>query len=264
MRIYIIIGLLFLLNIEALGFDHSYKNWDKILKSYVIEDQEDTFFKYLDLKDSAEDMKVLKTTLRDFSSVTKKDYDSWTQNEKLSFLFNAYNAFTIDLILQHHSSKKPLSSIKDIGSLLKNTWKIEFFQFLGKKSNLDRIEHDIARKDFDEPRLHVAFNCASRSCPNLLNAAFTAKDLNAQLDAAARDFLNNKTKNYYKADDSTLYLSSIFKWYGDDFKKSEKFKSVFSFVALYMRLDPLIKANLLSKKVKIEYLDYDWRLNELR
>jgi hypothetical protein len=118
--------------------------------------------------------------------------------------------------------------------------------------SLDNIEHDTIRKKFNEPRIHFAVNCASIGCPSLLQEAFVAENLENQLNMAAKNFLQNKSKNYVKA--NTLHLSKIFKWYGGDFdKKYGGFKSY------------IIKSlNLSGNDYDVEFNEYDWNLNELK
>ena len=118
--------------------------------------------------------------------------------------------------------------------------------------SLDDIEHETIRKNFDEPRIHFAVNCASISCPSLLQEAFTASKLETQLEKATRHFLTNSDKNEVK--DNTLYLSKIFQWYGDDF--NQKYDGFKSFVIKTLSLP--------QKDYKVEFKEYDWNLNESR
>jgi hypothetical protein len=119
--------------------------------------------------------------------------------------------------------------------------------------SLDNIEHDTIRKQFKEPRIHFAVNCASISCPSLLQSAFVGKTMNIQLEKAATHFLNNKLKNYYDTKENVLYLSAIFKWYGADF--NAKYKGYLNYVSSELKV---------PKGVTVEWLDYDWALNEIK
>jgi Protein of unknown function, DUF547 len=178
--------------------------------------------------------------------------DNWSREEKLAYWINAYNAFTVKLITQYY----PLKSIKDIGPaaqvIFVNTpWDKKFFSIGGKSMTLNTIEHKILRKKFAEPRIHFAVNCASISCPKLLNTAYEAASLDAQLTAQAQSFLADTDKNQVSADNPKL--SSIFKWFNGDFKKTGLSK--LAFINQYAPVKINDNANL-------DYLDYNWNLNE--
>jgi len=178
------------------------------------------------------------------------DEKSWSKDERLAYWINAYNAFTVKLIIDHY----PVESIKDIKSgipFINDVWEIEFFSIEGNVYNLNDLEHGITRKRFDDPRIHAAFNCASFSCPRLRNEAYTAKRLEEQLDDQMRYFINNPTKNKLSAEKPQL--SKIFKWYGGDFKKTGM--TVREFVNQYAEIK-------IEKGAKINHLDYLWTLNE--
>ena len=165
---------------------------------------------------------------------------SWTTEDKLAYWMNAYNAMTIDLILRH----QPLESIKDI----KNPWDQRFWKLGDKYYNLDEIEHKILRK-MDEPRIHFGINCASFSCPPLLNEAFVADNVNDQLDTVARKFINDSTRNTITPE--RLEISEIFNWFSKDFKKNG---SLIDYINLYS--DTQVVPN-----AKVRFKDYDWSLN---
>ncbi|RIY09861.1 DUF547 domain-containing protein [Hymenobacter rubripertinctus] len=163
--------------------------------------------------------------------------------EQMAFWINAYNAYTIRLILDNY----PLKSIKDIGE----PWKKVFFSIGGEKMSLDNIEHGILRKKFNDPRIHFALVCASISCPPLRPEAYSAARLSTQLDDQARDFLNNPGKNKISA--ASAQLSSYFDWYKDDWNQNGQ--SVVKWVNKYSKTK--IDAN-----TKIGFMDYNWNLNE--
>jgi hypothetical protein len=176
---------------------------------------------------------------------------NWSKNERLAYWINAYNAFTIKLITQHY----PLKSIKDIKKgipLVSDTWSINFIRIEGKTYNLNNIEHGIVRPKFNDPRAHFALNCASKSCPPLMNTAFTAENLDAQLDSRAKVFINdgkrNKIYSAQKAD-----ISKIFSWFAGDFKKVAP--SVIAFINRFADTK-------LNDNADLKYQDYDWHLNE--
>lgn len=177
---------------------------------------------------------------------------SWSTNEKLAYWINAYNAFTVKLIL--NNADQNISSIKDIGSKIKipfvNTpWDVKFIKIGGKEMDLNNIEHGIIRKQFKEPRIHFALVCAAKSCPPLRNEAFQATKLSAQLDDQGVRFLNDSFKNEVSA--SKMQVSKLFDWYGGDFKKSMP-------IADWINKYAKTKAN---KGTDITYKDYNWALN---
>ncbi|MGH1363683.1 MAG: DUF547 domain-containing protein [Calditrichia bacterium] len=172
---------------------------------------------------------------------------NWSKNEKIAYWINAYNAFTVKLILDFY----PLKSIKDISSglpMLNSPWDLKFFKIAGVAFDLNTIEHEILRKDFNEPRIHFAINCASFSCPKLLNMAFTADSLETQLEAQTRAFLNNPDKNIIT--DKEIRVSKIFSWFQRDFGGQN---GVLAFIQKYRPE--------LNKENPVEYLDYNWGLN---
>ncbi|MDO7848408.1 DUF547 domain-containing protein [Hymenobacter sp. M29] len=222
--------------------DHS--AFDKLLKKHVndkglvdykgFKADEKTFNQYLDLLSK------------------NKPASSASKQEQMAFWINAYNAYTIRLILDHY----PVESIKDIGSKIKipfvtTPWAIKFFSIGGEKMSLDNIEHGTLRKKFDDPRIHFALVCASMSCPRLRNEAYTAAKLDAQLDDQGRDFLNNPAKN--KIGKSGAQLSKYFDWYKGDWTKNGQ--SVAKWVNKY-------STTKIDEKTPISYLDYNWKLNQ--
>ncbi len=175
---------------------------------------------------------------------------TWSRKERLAYWINAYNAFTIKLIIDHY----PVKSIKDIGSKLvvpfvNSVWDAKFFSIGGVQMSLNQIEHSILRKQFDEPRIHFAIVCASISCPSLMNSAYTASDLEGQLQRQALAFIQDSTKNRVSL--NRLELSSIFKWFKSDFTKHGSLKQ---FVAKYA-VEPI------APRAKVDFLEYNWELN---
>ncbi len=174
---------------------------------------------------------------------------SWSKDQKMTYWINAYNAFTVKLIMNHY----PVNSIKDIAGnlpMINSPWDIKFFQIGGIDFDLNTIEHDILRKEFDEVRIHFAINCASISCPKLRNEAYQADILENQLEDQTLTFLANSSKNRIEPDESKI--SQIFSWFEIDFKQQEH--SVLDFIQQYR---PEI-----NPKISLEYMDYDWNLNE--
>lgn len=238
----ILIIAILALSQAAFCFDQDHKVWDGILKKHTKQVDGQVLFNYQALK---KDESNLKKYLSELESVDKKEFKSFSKDEKLAYWINAYNAYTVKWILKHY----PIKSIKDTGSLFSNPWKKEFIKLMGKEMSLDDIEHGTIRKQFKEARIHFAVNCASIGCPSLYQEAFIASKLDSQLEASAKFFLSNKKKNYRKG--NTYHLSKIFDWYGEDFEKYHG--SVEKYVEKY-----------LGKASEIEFLDYDWGLNETK
>lgn len=219
----------------------SHQQWDKLVKKYVNPSG------MVNYKDLQKDKGELDAYLKTLSGNAPQN--SWSENEQKAYWINAYNAFTVSLILQHY----PVKSIKDIaGKIYKiNTpWDIKFINIGGKKYDLNNIEHSILRKKFNDPRIHFAIVCASMSCPRLRNEAYTAAQIDAQLDDAGKGFLNDKSKNRISA--ANAELSKYFSWYKSDFTKNG---SLVDFINKYS----LTKINA---NTKIGSLDYNWSLNE--
>lgn len=145
--------------------------------------------------------------------MTRADFDGWPQAQRRAFLINAYNAFTVDLILTRYPK---LKSIRDLGSLFSSPWKQSFFTLFGEEQSLDGIEHGLLRgaPDFDDPRIHFAVNCASIGSA-LRPEAYWAEVLDAQLEDQTRRFFGDRTRNRFDATSATLYLSSILDWYAE-------------------------------------------------
>ena len=258
----IMIGLLIiLLPHMCFAFDHQHGIWDIIMKKHVVM-KDGGHSSRVDYKGIKNDRALFNTYLSELSSVSRTEFDSWSKKQQLAFLINAYNAFTIDLILKHY----PVKSIKDIGSLFKTPWQIEFIPLFGKTWSLDQIEHQMIRKKgvFDEPRIHAALVCASIGCPALRNVAYTEENIDTELEQAMINFLSDKSRNRFIADKNRFQVSPIFKWYEDDFKL--KYGSLLAFFNKYGESLVSRKTDLgIMKhgKSTIEFLDYDWKLNDL-
>ena len=182
----------------------------------------------------------------------KTDYDNLSRNEQFAFYVNAYNAWTIKLILSGYPGVK---SIKDFGNILKSPWKKKICRIDGDVITLDDIEHKILRPRFKDPRVHFAINCAALSCPPLISEPYRGDTLDRQLDHSARIFINNPQRNYLE--DNTLYISKIFKWFSEYFNND-----VIGFLMKYAKEDLKKELEVKRSKIKIKYLNYDWSLNE--
>ncbi len=176
-----------------------------------------------------------------------------TRAARIAFWLNAYNVLAIDTVVRHY----PLESIRDAGSFLFPVWKAPAGRIGARSYSLDEIEHRELRP-LGDPRIHLALVCASRSCPALRREPYTGERLDAQLDAAARDFLADPRKGLaLDATRAALRLSPIFQWFDEDFERSG---GVLAFVGRYAPPDAAawIAAH---PDAEVAYFDYDWRLN---
>ena len=216
--------------IMAEVFNHS--AWDMLLKDHVSETGVVDY----------ESFRVNKGRLWDYiaSLGANMPDDSWSKEDKLAYWMNAYNAMTVDLIIKN----LPLKSIKDIDK----PWNQSLWKLGPKWYNLDEIEHKILRK-MGDARIHFGINCASFSCPPLLNEAFTSQKVDDQLDRLARNFINDPKRNIISEDH--VQLSKIFSWFAKDFKTEG---SVIDYVAKYSE-------KTINPKARKTFLDYDWSLN---
>jgi hypothetical protein len=219
--------------------------WDKLLQTYV----KDGKVSYSDWKKNSEDIKALDNYIAALGTASIADY---TRKEKLAFWINAYNSFTIKLIFNHF----PVKSIRDI----KNPWKQQVWTAAGEKLSLDDIEHKKLRAELKEPRIHFAIVCASIGCPDLDNRAFKAETVDKHLNSRTQLFFKLK-KNFYiegKKGAVNISVSSILKWFTEDFGKNQKERIAFMLKYLDKGRADIIKG---AKEVKIKHIEYDWSLN---
>jgi len=232
---------------SAADFDQSHRLFDKVLKAHV----KNGLVDYTALKAGRAD---LDTYLDQVAAVPESEFARWNQSQQIAFLINLYNAATLRLIIDHY----PVKSIKDIGGVFSSPWKQKVVRLWGATTTLDDLEHGILRKRYAEPRIHFALVCAALSCPPLREEAYTGAALDSQLDDQGRRFLGDPQKNRIDAPNHVAYLSSIFHWYGGDFEK--KSGSVLAFIQIYFPKDA--QAELARGDFKIQYLDYNWSLND--
>lgn len=243
-------------------FDHG--SWESLLKAHVRVVDEGRASQ-VDYSGLAGKRKELAAYLQQLGAVNPAEFDSWTAADQLAFLLNAYNAWTVELILTRYPD---LQSIKDLGSFFQSPWKKKFIPLLGETRSLDDIEHGLIRGSdrYSDPRIHFAANCASIGCPALRPEAYTGGELERQLEAAATLFLQDRSRNRLQG--SVLLVSAIFKWYGDDFSRGwRSFSSLPAFLAGYAESLGLTEKEvrgLVSGEITIDFLDYDWRLNDIR
>ncbi len=167
--------------------------------------------------------------------------ENWTREEKMAYWINAYNAFTLKLIIDNYPTKSILNF--DGGK----TWDVRRIKLGDKKYSLNNLENDILRPQFKDPRIHFVLNCAAKSCPPLWNHAYTDENLEAALDARAQAFVNNPKFN--KLSSSRGQVSKIFDWYGADFGDLKKFLNQYS-------------ETKLKSTATVMFNEYNWDLNE--
>ena len=218
--------------------------WDGLLKKHV----DNTGF--VNYRGMVRDSGELNRYLQLLENAHPND-KYWSRNEQMAYWINAYNAFTVQLIVRNY----PLKSIKDIKSglaFVNSVWDIKFIRLQGFDYDLNNIEHNILRPVFKDARVHAAINCASYSCPRLLDEAFTAQNLESQLNAAMRGFVNDPLRNRIGPDKAEI--SEIFKWFKGDFERDGTLRD---FLNRYLEVK-------LTKSTEISHIDYNWALNEAR
>ncbi len=216
-----------------------HSTYDTILKNYVI----DGLVDYPSLKENRE---ALDSYLQNLAKITEAEFNTWNENEQLAYLINLYNADTLQLIIDNY----PVDSIRDIGNIFRGPWDQKVVSLFGEMITLDNLEHDIIRVDYDEPRIHMVLVCAAIGCPPLVSEAYEGRTLIEQMDTQSHAYLHSEKGFVLDREKGTVYLSSIFKWYGDDFDSVKGFAEQYSGEDL--------------EGLSIKWLDYDWSLNELR
>jgi hypothetical protein len=252
-------------------FDHAHAAWTALLKKHVVvrDDGRASQVRYAGF---AQDRTALKAYLEALSRVGEAEFDGWSKAQRMSFLINAYNAYTIEKILTRYPD---IRSIWDFGKVFGNPFKDEFFTFLGRRGSLDGIEHGMLRRKgaYDEPRVHFAVNCASIGCPMLREEAYVAERLDAQLEEQAVRFLSDRSRNRFNAATGALEVSRIFDWFKEDWTsgyrgldgKAAPIRSREQFFARYAKLladDPAAQKVVAEGRAPLAFLDYDWTLND--
>jgi hypothetical protein len=254
------------LALPAAAFDATHADWDALLRKHVAW-QPGGHASTVGYAGFKRDRAALTAYLDRLSAVGSAQFRAWSKAQQLAFLINAYNAYTVELILTRYPD---LESIRDLGSLLSSPWKKKFVPLLGERHSLDDIEHGMIRAPgaYDDPRIHMAVNCASIGCPALRPEAYVGERLDAQLDDQVARFLSDRSRNRYDAGSGRLRVSRIFDWYGDDFRRGHRgIDSLEGFFARYAALladQPEPQQAIRERKVRIAFLDYDWTLNDRR
>ena len=264
----LLISALFLFVHAAPAFgDFDHGRWNLLLSKHVIVSA-DGLSTAVDYASLGVNREPLQSYLEETSRVSRASFDAWETSDQLAFLINLYNAATVELILDNMGASDPIDSIRDIGSLFTSAWELERVALFGKLVTLDAIEHDMIRGwgRYNEPRIHFAVNCAAIGCPALRAEAYTGTALEGQLEDATRDFLSDRSRNYF--DGRRLRLSSIFKWYREDFERGWGGSNALGeFVARYsseLGLSIEHRNELARGDMGIRFLSYDWGLNQVR
>ncbi|MEW6734934.1 MAG: DUF547 domain-containing protein [Acidobacteriota bacterium] len=179
---------------------------------------------------------------------------------RLAYWINAYNAFVLRGVIDNY----PTDSVRDIYALYGFFWRLKFVTG-GEKISLRKLENEIIRKQFSEPRIHFAIVCASEGCPRLANEAYFPERLEEQLQAQAHKFINEERNVRIDEQQNRLYLSKIFDWFENDFLHvlpgKERERKITDYLKRYLsptRQQALARLSTL----RIEYIDYDWRIND--
>lgn len=232
----VVLCLMLLVESAIAQVDHSL--FDDVLKKHVVNGAVD----YAAIKKDGRLEKYTKQISTREPATIKDSHD------RLAFWINAYNAYTIKLILDNY----PVTSIRDIKKGDTGPWDIVWIDIHDRQYSLNQIEHEIIRKEFDEPRIHMALVCAAVSCPPLRSEAYIGKTLDRQLSDNSKIFLSDKSKNRYDQSTNVLYLSELFSWYGKDFVSA--YGSAEAFALKMLGVNP-------ETSPQIKYLSYDWSLN---
>ena len=270
-----LMGWAFVLGVMLVGWAQGaeppvdYEPYTALLQRYV---DDRGLVNYKGLK---ADREPLDRFVRGLGALERERYEALSDERQIALLINAYNAFALKLIVDNYPIESsflksfvyPENSIRQIEGAFDG----KTFELMGRKVTLDGIEHGMLRENFDEPRIHMAVNCASMSCPPLRREPYRGPALDEQLDDQSRRFLSHRRNFRIDREAETVYLSSIFKWFGTDFigkykpsegfgGKSEKVRAVLKFVSGYVGPDEA--GYLRTGGYGIEYIDYDWSLNE--
>jgi len=259
---------------EALGTEQddkafNYDNYAEVLKSYV---DNNGMVNYKELKANRA---KLDSFAQHLSTLDEQTYKKWSSNDKIAFWINAYNGLTLKAIIDNYPIKSsffksriyPKNSIRQISGV----WDKIKHKVMGKDRTLEHIEHEILRKQFKEPAIHVALVCAAMGCPPLRNEPYIGNKLEEQFDDQGRRFLSEPKKFNIDRKGEKVSLSLIFKWFGSDFiskygtektlpRLNKNETAAINYISRVLEKND--RDYLLRGNFKIKYLDYDWSLNE--
>jgi hypothetical protein len=275
--LFVFLGLLVMQTIscsDVLGRDANdsrfgYSDYAAVLKNHI----DDTGM--VSYKKLRANPKKLQAFVSAMSKLDRWSYDKWSKEEKIAFWVNAYNALTLKVIIDNYPIKSsffrsrvyPKNSIRQIPGV----WDKITFKVMETSYTLGHMERKILRKEFNEPRIHMALVCAAMGCPPLLNEPYVAERLDQQFEEQSKKFLSNPGKFRIDREKAVVYLSPILKWFADDFvnsrapqkniaKHNKKTSAVLNFIGGYLK--EAEREYVLGGSFKIKYLNYDWSLNE--
>jgi hypothetical protein len=244
-------------------FDAEFAGYADVLRRYVRDAR-------VDYRGLLAGRAALDSVVRSFAAPTGAELEAWPRARQLAFWINAYNAFTLRAIVDHYPiraswlSLGPRNSIRQIDGV----WTTLPWKAAGRTVTLDDIEHRIIRPTYREPLIHFAVNCASVSCPPLASVPYRERTIVEELEASARRYLASPLGAV--ADGDVIGVSSIFKWYGDDFIErfqasgtgsgSPAERAIFGVLARYG--PPTLQSLVRSGRARLSYLPYDWSLND--
>lgn len=240
---------LVLLTSAARAFDQTHAGLERVLTTHV----RDGAVNYAALKAAPGELNAY---LAQLAAVTEPAFKDWSEQDRLAYLINLYNAATLQIIIENY----PVKSIRSIGLIPGRAWKKEFISLFGRKVSLDHVEHDIIRKNYRDARVHFALVCAAQGCPPLRAESFVGGRLDAQLDDQGRIFLAQERNNRVEASSRTVHLSPIFKWFAGDFEAESG--SVLKFVTPFFPEAARV-ALTGGGEFKVAFTEYDWSLNQL-
>lgn len=227
--------------------DHS--KWSLFLDRYVLKRDGVNLVNYKEVRSGDRD--ALLSYIDYLSDIS---VSTLNKTEQKVYWINLYNALTVNIILEHYPVKS-IRNIKLSGFFIPGPWKKKLITIEGKNVSLDDIEHRILRPVWKDRRIHYVVNCASMGCPPLHNSAYTSDNINAMLKAAERNFINSKYGVGFKKD--KLILSSIFKWFSEDFGSSEN--EIVQYIESLLDED---KENEFKRRRQNITYSYDWTLNQ--
>ena len=205
---------------------------DELLKKYV---SSSGFVDYTGLKNNSSKLEAIIKLLQ--SNVPN---NNWDKPRQLAYWINAYNVFTLKLIIDNY----PVKSIMDLHN--GKPWDVKWISLGGITYSLNQIEHEIIRPSFNDARIHFAVNCAAKSCPTLSNEAYNPESLESQLDKNTKSFINNPAFNSIAR--GKVSVSKIFEWYKEDFG------NLISYLNKYSKVQ-------IGTGAQISFNEYDWSLN---
>lgn len=241
------------------NFNHDL--WNELLKEHVrvIDGGQSTQVNYGEM---LADRNRLRIYLDQIAAVKRSDFNNWQKSEQLAFLINAYNAWTVELVLTEYPD---LGSIRQIGLFPFSAWRRDIVNLFGQQVSLNDVEHGMIRGwgIYNEPRIHFAVNCAAIGCPALRAEAYSGQILEQQLEENTKLFMQDRDRNY--SSEGRIYVSRIFNWYREDFEQGWLgVNSVSDFLVRYANELELIGndlSRLEQNDIRIRYLRYDWSLN---